>query len=90
MTLAGPTWQEIETRLAELPPEDLPKVLEYIQFLTFRREQDPHVQKRIAEGQPPYRIVANLEGLLKDYPISDDDIAAARKEMWTGFGEFEP
>ncbi|MGD8625981.1 MAG: hypothetical protein PVJ34_15700 [Anaerolineae bacterium] len=90
MALAGSTWQEIENRLAELPPEDLPKVLEYIQFLTFQREQDPLAHKHIAEEQTPYRVVANLEGLLKDYPIADEDVATARKEMWAGFGTFEP
>jgi hypothetical protein len=89
MTLAGTTWQEIESRLAELPPEDLPEVLEFIDFLAFKREKRQEAQDQIAEQQTPYRVTVKLGGLWADYPISDEEIAATRKEMWAGFGEID-
>jgi len=90
MTSGAATWKEIESRLTDLPPDDLAKVLEYLDFLAFKREHVQEEGERLAEQQTPYRVVAKLGGLLKNYPITDEDIAAARKEMWSGFGEFDP
>lgn len=81
MTSGAATWKEIESRLTDLPPDDLAKVLEYLDFLAFKREHRQEEGERLAEQQTPYRVVAKLGGLLKDYPITDEDIAAARKEM---------
>lgn len=83
------TWQEIETRLAELPADDLPRVLEFLDFLDFKRSKTEPAEEPEREQETPYRVVVKLGGLLKDYPISDEEIAAARKEMWAGFGEIE-
>lgn len=88
MTSDAATWQAIESRLAELPPDDLSKVLDFLDFLAFKREQD-QVQQKVSEPQTPYRVAVKLEGLWADYEISDEEIAAARKEMWAGFGEIE-
>ncbi len=85
---AAITWQEIESRLDELPQEDWPTLLDFLDFLLFRRKKaqmPPHP----AESPTPYRVRVKLGGLLKDYPISDEDIAEARREMWAGFGEID-
>ena len=86
---AAITWQEIESRLDELPQEDWPTLVDFLDFLLFRRKKaqtPPH----LAESRPPYRVRVKLGGLWEGQPISDEDIAAARQEMWAGFGEFEP
>ena len=86
---AAITWQEIETRLNELPQEDWPTLLDFLDFLRFRRTKS-RTPPRLAEPRTPYRVAVKLEGLWSDYPISDEEIADARREMWAGFGELEP
>jgi len=89
MTTEAVAWQDIKSRLDNLPAADWPKVLEFIEFLVFQRDEGRQAQDRVSEKQTPYRVAVKLEGLLKDYPITEEDIAAARKEMWAGFGEIE-
>ncbi len=83
------TWQEIKSRLDDLPHNDWPKVLEFIEFLAFQHTRDRRPPDRVTEQKTAYRITVKLGGLLKDYPIDEEEIAAARKEMWAGFGEME-
>jgi hypothetical protein len=79
MTSAATTWQEIESRLAELAPDELPEVIDFLDYLAFRREKAQQADDRLAESQTPYRVVVKLQGLLKDYPITDSEVEAARK-----------
>jgi len=82
------TYQDVKSKVDELPPDDLTKVLEYIEFLMYKHES-PEPKKRVADQQTPYHVAVKLEGLWEDYNVSDEDIAAARKEMWAGFGEID-
>jgi len=82
-------YQDVKAKVDKLPPDDLGKVLEYIEFLTFKRQQAEPSEKRVVEPETPYRVVVKLEGLWEGHDISDEDIAAARKEMWAGFGEID-
>ena len=83
------TYQDVKSKVDELPPDDLSKVLEYIEFLMYKHQETEVPEQRVAEQQTPYRVVAKLGGILKDYPISEQDIAEARKEMSKGFGEID-
>ena len=86
MSLTGATWQEIESRLAKLSQDDLADVLDYLDYLAYKHQRAQTVSK--SEQSPfQYRIVVKLGGILKKHPISDKEIAAARQEIWSGFGE---
>lgn len=87
-TLAA-TREEIVSRLDELSPDDLPKILEYVEFLVFKREKSEQDEKLLAEQKTPYKVVVKLGGLWAGHEITDEEIAAARKEMWAGFGDIE-
>lgn len=89
MTSASTQHQDLESRLGELQPDDLTKVLEYIDFLAFKRRQSELSGKTVAEHETPYRVAVKLEGLWEDHDINDADISTARKEMWAGFGEMD-
>lgn len=69
------TKDQIIAALDELPPETLSAVGEFIEFLRFK------------SGQPPKRLI-RLGGLWRNLPpITEQDIADARREMWSNFGE---
>jgi hypothetical protein len=68
---------EIERLLNTLPDDSLTEVLNFLQYLYFKRNQ------AIDE---PYKIVDTFEGVWQDYPISEEDIAGARREIWGKFG----
>lgn len=64
----------------ELPDPVLTEAAHFLEFLRF---------KLTHESPPPptpYTPIT-LKGLWKEITITDDDIAAARQEMWQGFGE---
>jgi hypothetical protein len=81
--------EEIQARVAEMPAGDLPRLLEYLDSLDFGRRKTETTDEEKREQKTPFRVVVKLGGLWKDHPISDEEIAAARKEMWTGFGEID-
>lgn len=81
---------EIERRLNELPAESLAPVIDFLDYLKFKREREKAQAIEQETLKPSFRVVARLEGLLKGYTISDEEIAAARWEMWERFGEREP
>ncbi len=60
-------------KLHSLPPDKQQEVLDFLEFL----------QRKTATGRPRVR----LRGLFSDLGIriSEDDIAAARREMWGQF-----
>ena len=69
--------QEIVRLLNALPEDSLAEVLNFLQYIYFKRNQ-------AATG--PYQIVDAFEGIWQDYPIDEEDIANARQEMWSNFG----
>jgi hypothetical protein len=72
------TKDEILRSLDELPAEKLVDVQQFIEFLRSKAQRRP-------------RKLAKLGGLWKDLPpITEEDIAQARHEMWGNFGEREP
>jgi len=89
--VSGPnvTYQDVKSKVDELPPADLTKVMEYIEFLMYKHQESIESEKSVAEQRTPYRVVTKLGGILKDYRITEQDIAEARKEMSKGFGEID-
>ena len=67
------TWEVIAERAKELPPEKQLEVLDFLEFLRMRT--------------PKKRPLRSPAGLLEDLGIdlSAEDIAAARREMWSRF-----
>jgi ABC-type Fe3+-citrate transport system substrate-binding protein len=69
------TKEKVVKALDELPPEQLLEVNRFIEFLHFKSEEEP-------------KQVIRLGGLWKDLtPVTEEDIAEARREMWGRFGE---
>ena len=64
------TQEQIIHTLAELPPESLREVQQFLDFLRFRS------QERAREP------AVALGGLLEGYRFTEEDIAQARREMW--------
>jgi len=66
---------ELIKSLDSLPPESLVEVRQFVDYLRYRSEQ-------------PSRRIVRLGGLWKDWPpITDEDLAQSRREMWGRFGE---
>lgn len=68
---------KIEQLLNTLPEDSLMEVLNFLQYLYFKRNQ---------ASSGPYQVVDKFEGIWQDYPINEKDIAKARLEMWSEFG----
>ena len=69
--------QEIERLLSTLSEDDLSEVLSFLQYLRFKQNQ-------ATTGS--YQVVDKFEGIWADYALSEEDIIAARQEMWGNFG----
>jgi hypothetical protein len=70
MRIQTATKEQIIHTLAELPPESLREVQQFLDFLRFRsreRAREPAVA---------------IGGLLEGYRFTEEDIAQARREMW--------
>jgi len=77
MTLAMDRKEDVVNALDDLPPESVSELIAFIEFLRFKSQK-----------QPPRLI--KLGGLWQDLPpVSENDIAEARREMWGQFGERE-
>lgn len=64
------TKTEIIDELEGLPPESLPELQAFIEFLRFKSEKEP-------------KKLIQLGGLWKDLPpATEENIAEARREMW--------
>lgn len=50
------------------------------------REDPTQTNQSAANGEPQLEII-HLQGLLKGYEFSPEDIAEARRAMWSKFGE---
>ena len=77
MSTASVTPSALYRKLKKLPPSSLSEVDHFIDFLQFKTQR---------EGAP--KRVVRLGGLWKDTPpITEEDIAEARREMWGSLGE---
>jgi len=69
------TIEDVLQTLEGLSPEGLAAVRQFAEFLRF-------------QSQPPPRRIVRLGGLWKDLPpITEADIAEARREMWGRFAD---
>jgi hypothetical protein len=69
------TKDELVRALDDLPADTLPELRQFIEFLHFKAQSRP-------------KKLARLGGLWKDLPpITDQDIAQVRQELWGSFGE---
>jgi hypothetical protein len=73
--------QKIQQEVLELPPESLPDLEKFIEFLRFKAKPR---KTRKAETNPPLKIV-KLGGILEGYDFSPEMLAEARREMWHKF-----
>jgi hypothetical protein len=73
--------QELQQQVAELPPESLPELEEFIKFLRFKFQAR---KPKAAKSSSSLKIV-KLGGLLKGYDFSPELLAEARREMWHKF-----
>ena len=70
-----------------LPENTLIELARFIEFLQFKSQHDAQVNEDAAtKGEPPFNPVYFPEGILQGYEFSPEFIAAARKELWAGFG----
>lgn len=66
---------DLARSLSNLPVESLDEVSQFVEYLQFKAQHQP-------------REIVRLGGLCKDYePITEEDIAQARREMWGHVGE---
>jgi len=69
------TKEAIQRALDELPEESLAEVWKFLDYLRFKAQV-------ARQGQ-----IVGLGGLLEGYSFSEEEIAAARREMWGRLGE---
>ncbi len=72
MKLDAETREQIMQRLLGLPPESLREVEEFLDFLHYKQER--------REGGAGVA----LGGILAGYRFTEEEIADARREMWSG------
>jgi len=70
------TKQRIMTLLESLPEEALTEVASFMEYQRFKMEQ------RSIQSQRPTPV--KLDGLWEGIDITDDEIAAMRRDMWGG------
>jgi hypothetical protein len=75
--------QKIQQEVLQLPPESLPDLQKYIEFLRFKVKP----RKKAPAAKPPFdpTDAIRLDGLMKGYDFSPEFIKEARREMWHKF-----
>lgn len=71
LDLADAIYQEAQ----QLPLESLLDLAKFVEFLRFKAKQE-QAQETSDLG------IVKLRGILKDYDVSPEALAAARREMW--------
>lgn len=74
MTVEETALKRMIEQLATLPPESFEEVARFIEFLQFKA------------GQMPQRVV-KLGGLWDGYSFTEEEITAARQEVWATQGD---
>ncbi len=80
--------QQVVTIVDTLPKETLTEVAIFLDYLQYKLEYPPTGMGVPLFQQTPYKPVA-LGGVWEGVTITDEDIAAVRREMWGDFGERE-
>ena len=75
---------KIAEQARRLPAESLRDLATYLEFLQFKATGREQTQP-LTHGD----LLAKLDGILAGYDFSPEMVAAARREMWRGFGEAE-
>lgn len=75
--------QKIQQDVLQLPPESLPDLEKYIEFLRFKVK--PEKPKMAAPEKLDTTQARKLRGIMKGYDFSPEFIAEARREMWHRF-----
>lgn len=78
MSAWSPVKNRIIRALDDLPPESLTSVAEFVEFLRIKVSAPPR------PGLAPRRV--KLGGLWKGYGFSEEEIRAARQEVWASLG----
>ena len=77
--MATATKQRIMDALDELPGDSVAVVAEFVDYLRAKALARP--------AERPSKRVVRLGGLWKGYQFSEQEIADARAEVWTGLGQ---
>ncbi len=72
--------QQLYAQIQKLPPQSLPELAEYVEFLKFKAQQNEGKPK----VTPPLQII-QLRGVLKGQDFSPSPLAEARREMGKKF-----
>lgn len=76
MNLPTISKNDIIDKLDQLPPETFPELRAFMEYLQFK-----------SGGQASKQLI-QLGDLWKDLPVlTEEDIAEARRELWSDFGE---
>ena len=73
------TKERIVALLDELPEDSLSEVVSFLEFQRYKRER--------ADGKLTRPRPVKLGGLWAGVSITDEDIEAVRREMWSGIEE---
>ncbi len=92
--------EALRQAIDKLPENELIELAKFVEFLQFKAQRDEQItdQWELSEDNniewsvdteepPPFNPVYFPEGILKGPDFSPESIAAARKELWVGFGE---
>ena len=72
--------QEIQQQINALPPESLPELSNFVNYLLFKLQKTKTRKKKTK----PLKIV-DLEGIAEGCDFSPELLAEARREMWRKF-----
>ena len=75
--------QKLQQQVLELPPESLPDLEKFIEFLRFKFK--PRKPKATAKPALDATHAVRLGGLLQGYDFSPELLKEARREMWRKF-----
>ena len=79
----------LRARLGRVSPEDLQQTLEEREQVAPDPDLDPLAAERVrqiaAARRTPRRPRKSLRGAWRGLDVSDEDIAAVRRDMWSGF-----
>jgi len=72
--------EKLQREILELPPESLPDLEKFVEFLRFKERSG----KKKPSTKPPFdpTDAIRLDGLLKGYDFSPEFIKEVRQEMW--------
>lgn len=76
--------ESIYEQAHRLPPDSLLELAKYVEYLQFKASG--HVTQVPVNGD----VLHRLDGILEGYDFYPELLAAARQELWQGFGDAVP